>query len=328
VILVFVDGLGLAAPDPDTNPLTAPELSLLASFRPADWTAPEGGGRPPSLPQVLREQPLEFGGRVTATDASLGVPGIPQSATGQATLLTGTNAARLIGAHLFGFPNRALRDLLLQTSILKQVLDAGQRALFINAYRPRFFELADEIWQRRLSATTWAHHATGLPFRTLQDVEEGRAIYQDITHDTLRERGFDLALRAPERAGEILARVAGEHDLTLFEFFQTDRAGHARDRDRAVRELSKLERFLRAALTNLDLTETTLILTSDHGNIEDLGVKTHTMNPVPTLVFGPHVDGSDDPQFDRLESVTPEILQRLLGLTPRLLDAHDDCGSS
>jgi 2,3-bisphosphoglycerate-independent phosphoglycerate mutase len=32
--------------------------------------------------------------------------------------------------------------------------------------------------------------------------------------------------------------------------------------------------------------EDTIVLASDHGNSEDLRVKTHTVNPVPTLVIG------------------------------------------
>jgi hypothetical protein len=37
-------------------------------------------------------------------DASLCVPGLPQSATGQAALLTGLNAPELMGRHIEGFP--------------------------------------------------------------------------------------------------------------------------------------------------------------------------------------------------------------------------------
>jgi bisphosphoglycerate-independent phosphoglycerate mutase (AlkP superfamily) len=30
-----------------------------------------------------------------------------------------------------------------------------------------------------------------------------------------------------------------------------------------------------------------ILITSDHGNMEDLSVRRHTLNPVPALIFGP-----------------------------------------
>ncbi len=51
--------------------------------------------------------------------------------------------------------------------------------------------------------------------------------------------------------------------------------------------LGELARFVRAVLARLDLARTTVILTSDHGNVEDLSTRNHTLNPVPTLAWGP-----------------------------------------
>ena len=145
---------------------------------------------------------------------------------------------------------------------------------------------------------------------TIEDLQAGRAVYQDITHNSLRNHHSDVELRTPERAGEILAEVSLEHDFTLFEFFQTDKAGHAQDEEKALYELRKLERFLEATLASLDLKRTTCIITSDHGNIEYLSRKMHTHNPVPTLVFGKESEELAA-GFDRLEHFTPEILRRL-----------------
>ena len=110
--------------------------------------------------------------------------------------------------------------------------------------------------------------------------------YQDITNESLRRKRFDVPYLLPEAAGAALARISETLDFTLFEFFQTDKAGHARDEGKAVYELVKLERFLRALLQELDPDRATVVVTSDHGNLEDLSTKTHTHNPVPTLVFG------------------------------------------
>lgn len=310
IVFVFVDGLGLGDAESPTNPLCHPGLRLLANHAPSGWRPPEGGGRPLALPEVFRREPLPFDGIVRATDASLGLEGLPQSATGQTTLFTGVNAAAAIGRHLYGYPSPNLQKILMRDSVLKRLNDAGLRAAFVNAFRPLFFELGDAVWTKGMSATTWANRAGGAPFRTVEDLLAGRAIYHDITHDSARARGHDIAERSPEEAGLILARVSEPLDFTLFEFFQSDKAGHAQDMERAVRELVKLERFLVAALGAMDLRSTTLIVTSDHGNVEDLSVKTHTWNPVPTLLFG-ELAAALAPKLDRLEAFAPVMLEAL-----------------
>jgi 2,3-bisphosphoglycerate-independent phosphoglycerate mutase len=313
-LFVFVDGLGLGDPDAPHNPLRHPRLELLANFLPRGWRPPVEGGRPDALPVVRRRAPLPFGGEVRATDASLGLPGLPQSATGQTALFTGENAARVLGRHLYGFPTKTLQAMLMRGSVLKRVAEAGGRAAFINAFRPLFFDLGDAVWEKRLSATTWANHAARLPFRTLDDIVAGRAVYQDITDESLRGKGFEVPFVLPEAAGEVMARLSETLDFTLFEFFQTDRAGHAQDEGKAVYELVKLERFLRAALTRLDLDRCTMVVTSDHGNLEDLSIRTHTPHPVPTLVFGRRAAAIAE-RLDRLEVFTPVILEEM-GIGP------------
>jgi bisphosphoglycerate-independent phosphoglycerate mutase (AlkP superfamily) len=48
----------------------------------------------------------------------------------------------------------------------------------------------------------------------------------------------------------------------------------------------RLEAFLEGALEARP-ADTLLLITSDHGNLEDMGVKTHTFAPVPLVTFGP-----------------------------------------
>lgn len=310
LVFVFVDGLGLGSPDSTANPLRDPELTILANFHPPRWGPPENGGRPVPLPPVHRLTPLPHNGIAVATDPSLGIPGLPQSATGQTTLLTGVNAARILGRHLYGYPTRTLQGILLRDSVLKRMVEGGRKPLFANAFRSIFFELGEAVWTKPLSATTWANRAAGLPFRDMEDLRGGRAVYQDISHDSLIQRGIPIAPRRPEEAGEVLARLAGGYDFTLFEFFQTDKAGHAQDEEKAGYELRKLERFLAALLSALELARYTVVVTSDHGNIEDLSRKTHTHHPVPTLLFGPEAQALSS-RMDRLEGFSPAFLECL-----------------
>ncbi|TDI83061.1 MAG: hypothetical protein E2O79_05645, partial [Caldithrix sp.] len=69
-------------------------------------------------------------------------------------------------------------------------------------------------------------------------------------------------------------------------YFLTDVVGHSQEMDWAEVELDKLNRFLQTVLSKIDLNENLVLLTSDHGNFEDLSVSTHTLNFVPTVIWG------------------------------------------
>jgi bisphosphoglycerate-independent phosphoglycerate mutase (AlkP superfamily) len=101
----------------------------------------------------------------------------------------------------------------------------------------------------------------------------------------MRARGADVPVRAPEEAAEILHALARGHDLTVFEFFETDEAGHARSMDRALEALGPLDALLRALVGGLG-SDDALVVASDHGNLEDLSTRNHTRAPVPVLGFG------------------------------------------
>jgi 2,3-bisphosphoglycerate-independent phosphoglycerate mutase len=288
VLLFFVDGLGIGTRGPH-NPLDGlVDAAPLAVFH--------------------DEEPLIiFDGKMVRTDACLGVEGRPQSASGQTTILTGVNAPATLGYHKQGFPNEALREILSEHSIFLQLKKAGiEPNTFANAYTPRFFETRP----RWLSATTVAVEAAGMRFRDLEDLQAGRAVFQDYTNEMLIERGFPTSQRTPEQAAEILAAIMRGHRFTLYEYFITDKAGHAQDMKAARHVLSNLARFVRHLLTQLDLKRTTVLLTSDHGNIEDLSSRNHTLNSVPTLVWGEHRDVVAD-RVRNLADITPAILEVL-----------------
>lgn len=295
-LLVFIDGLGWGAPDPRSNPCLTygGEVFRLAK---------------PSSPSTV--QPAILGGTVRPIDAVLGVAGIPQSATGQTTLLTGVNAQGLLGKHLTGFPNPELRALLLEKSILKVLTQRGRAARFLNAYRPRFWDLS-RGQQMTLSATTVANLAADLPFFTLEDLREERAVYQEFTNGELQARGFDVPSRTPAQAGCILAGQARRYDFTLFEYFQSDRAGHSGDRGRIEAELAKLDAFMLAVLGEFapDLRQGALVVvTSDHGNLEDPATPRHTTNPIPLAAWGR--DAEDFVRgITRLDQVAGAIIAR------------------
>jgi hypothetical protein len=239
----------------------------------------------------------------------MGVPGLPQSATGQTSILTGVNAPMAMGRHVSGFPGPTLRRILLEHSLLKQIRERGMSATFLNAFRPEYFELPRA--RRRLSATSLATLASGAPFRSWEDLVEGRAVAHDLTHWRMRERGYDLPMRTPEEAGTIIAAEASRSDFSLFEYFETDRAGHAQDRDRAMKCLEDLERALETVLDRVDLGAVTVMVVSDHGNLEDMTVSTHTRNPAIFAAWGPDAGAGAQDGPRRLDDIASFTLRAL-----------------
>jgi 2,3-bisphosphoglycerate-independent phosphoglycerate mutase len=287
-LLLFVDGLGLGEDDPGTNPVVRARLSRLRLLQ----------GRPSPDPAAI----------LIPTDACLGVPGLPQSATGQTSILAGINAAAVVGRHINGYCTKSLAALLDGRSLFSRVRAAGGEATFANAYTPGFFERRP----RFLSVSTVATLHAGLRLRTMEDLERGEAVYHDYTNTLLPERGVVLPVVSPREAGERLARLAGGHTFTMYEHFLTDKAGHAQDMLRGVEILENLEVFLDGVLAGTDLTTTLVVLTSDHGNLEDLRTDRHTRNAVPTLLWGRGAPEAAARIWD-LAGVAPAIL-RFLGV--------------
>jgi hypothetical protein len=293
IALLFVDGLGWGDADPAVNPC---------------WSYGGQRLRWPTRPPLGEAVPVADGGWAVPVDACLGIDGLPQSATGQTTLLTGVNAQQVQGHHLSGFPGPTLRPVLLEHSILKQVRDLGRRAVFFNTFRSPFFDLPRER-QLRMSATTIANLAADLSFFDVPDMAAGRSLYQDFTGQELIDLGFAAPRLAPAQAGELLARNLPSYDFLLYEYFRTDKAGHTGDRAACEAQLALYDEFLGAVLAARP-ADVLILLCADHGNIEDATVKTHTRNPVPLAAWGPgareFVAGKT-----RLDEVTPAIVAQL-----------------
>lgn len=288
VLLFFIDGLGIGARGP-FNPLDGlADAEPLAIFR-------------DEVPQI------PFDGIVVPTDACLGIEGRPQSASGQTTILTGINAPALLGYHKQGFPNAAMLEIIRDHSIFLQLTRAGIEPItFANTYTEWFFKERP----RWVSATTAAVEAAGLRFRTVPDLVAGHAVYQDFTNAVLIERGEDVKLRTADEAASVLASVVSENRFTLYEYFITDKVGHKQDMEAARVVLQNLAALIRGLLTRIDLSHTSVILTSDHGNIEDLSSRNHTLNRVPTIVWGANKERIQS-RIQSLADITPAIVETL-----------------
>lgn len=272
VLLLFIDGLGLGADDPAINPLAAAPTPFLRTLLGQQLVAIDG--------RIERN-----GAILIPTDATLEVDGRPQSATGQTALLTGINAPKRVGRHITAYPTAELKDILAAHNIFKRVKDLGGRAALANAYTPEYF---DAVAQGRLrhAAITFSALAAGVRLRGLDDLREGRAVFHDLTNARPRAWGHDIPLITPEDAGRNLAGISSDHHLTLFEFFLTDLAAHRRVPVDPVAVVEMLDELIRGVVAAADLERMLVVVTSDHGNLEDGREDTHTRNPVPTLLIG------------------------------------------
>lgn len=271
VLLLFVDGLGLGPQDPVTNPLAAartPSLDALLGRRLAGIT----------------ERVEHNGALLIPTDATLGVAGLPQSATGQTALLTGVNASQLVGRHVTAYPTAQLRAVLTERNLFAQVKAIGGKVALANAYTDEYFKAVEE-GRLRHAAITFSALAAGVPLRRLEDLRAGRAVFHDLTNARVRSWGHDVPAITPRHAGNNLAGIASEFHLTVFEFFLTDLAAHGRVPQRPVHVIEMLDGVVAGVVERTDLNRMLVALVSDHGNIEDSRT-THTRNPVPTLLIG------------------------------------------
>jgi hypothetical protein len=288
VLLFFIDGLGIGSRGTQ-NPLDGLEgVEPLAIFA-------------GEVPATIHD------GIVVPTDACLGVEGRPQSASGQTTILTGVNVPARLGYHKQGFPNSAMLAILREQSIFLQLTRAGIEPItFANTYTQKFFDERP----RWVSATTAAMEAAGVPFRRVVDLKAGRAVFHDFTNALLIERSEDVAPRTAEEAAVVLASIAAENQFTLYEYFITDKVGHLQDMARAKAVLLNLAKLIRVLLKQIDLSRTSVILTSDHGNIEDLSTRNHTLNKVPTIVWGVNNEMIAS-RIKTLADITPAIVTTL-----------------
>src|SRR6185312_2433546 len=150
-------------------------------------------------------------------------------------------------------PNAAMLEIIREHSIFLQLTRAGIEPLtFANTYTQRFFDERP----RWVSATTAAVEAAGLSFRTVPDLIAGRAVYQDFTNAMLIERGEDVKPRTADEAAAVLAGIVAENRFTLYEYFITDKVGHAQDMAKAKVVLTSLALFIRELLMRLDLNRT------------------------------------------------------------------------
>ena len=275
VIFLFLDGVGLGVNDPAHNPLVAGHFPTLYKLL---------DGHPPVLATNRLSTPHA---ELIPADANLGIPGRPQSATGQTAILTGINAPQRLGEHYGPRPDARVRAILDEGSIFQRLHEAGRRAYFCNAYPQGYFDAVNR-GKRLLSAVPYAATVGGQTLATHADILAGRAIAADFTNAGWRDLlGYDdVPVYAPEEGGQQLWQIAQGYHFVFFEHWYTDVLGHRRKLAEAVDILQRFDGFLSGLLAAANLDETLIIVSSDHGNVEECSHGKHTENPALTLLLG------------------------------------------
>jgi hypothetical protein len=276
VLFIFLDGIGLGVDNPETNPLARAGMPCLQSL--LDGRKLTASAAPYKSEQVS----------LLALDAGLGVAGLPQSATGQAVLLTGINIPEELGYHYGPKPNPAVAGYLNNGNTLFSWLRAkGKKSALLNAYPPRYFS-GIESGKRLYSSIPLAYTSAGYPLFTQGDFFAGRALSADFTGEGWRSmlKIEDAPVMSAQEAGEKLAELAQKYDFSLFEYWASDYAGHKQDMDWAIRQMEVFDEVLAGLVEGWDMNEDLILITSDHGNMEDLSTRRHTDARVPGLVLG------------------------------------------
>jgi len=275
LLFIFIDGIGLGEDNAETNPFVKAKMPYLESLL--------GGTK-------LTKHSAPFDSDILSllpVDPNLGVKGLPQSATGQAVLLTGINIPAELGYHYGPKPNPEVAKYLDDGTIFFKSIKANKTTALLNAYPPRYFDGIDS-GKRLYSSIPLALTNAGISLFTKDDYYSGNALAADFTGEGwISFLGFpDAPSFDPYTAGKNLAELAGRYDLSFFEYWASDYAGHKQDMPWAINQLEIIDGVLKGLLANWQDDDGLILLTSDHGNMEDLSTRKHTDADVPLIIFG------------------------------------------
>jgi len=305
IIFIFLDGVGIGEASP-LNPFFVAKLPFLPFYGPN-----------PLLPDKTPIKPI---------DAQLDIPGMPMSATGQTSLFTGVNIPKLIGRHKDSYPDTQMRNVIRKANLFSMLKDQGLNVRFLNAYpgnkhlfTREYIKIIEDgqlifsdsfplQFRGMVSTTTCMMLTAGMMPYGEDEIRQGKSLYQDFTNKSLQERGMALPYLSPVDAAEVIFQASREFDFLLYEFFQTDLYGHGYSFEESLELIDSINGILENLISCLDPVEDTLIISSDHGNLEDFSTRLHTSNPVPLLAWGKYGDVLRK-SIDRITDVTPAIVE-------------------
>ena len=295
--MIFIDGVGIGKKDYEYNPF----------FKYGFKTFSEIFGEIPHLDKQKLKGENAF---LFPVDASMGVPDIPLSGTGQTSIFCGINAPKLIGKHFGPYPYSTLLPIIKEKNIFRSFKQRRKKVYFANAYPKVFFDYVNS-GRRRLSVTTLSCIMNGMRLNNISDIHKGKALAADINNRHFVEKmNYKLKIINAKTAANRLIRLSSENHFTLFEIFHTDHLGHGRESEWIEYTTGILDRFLFHMITNLK-KNMTLVVCSDHGNFEDLSIKMHTLNPAIGITAGKNAELLSK-KIKKLYDIKPAIMRCMI----------------
>ena len=301
ILMLFLDGIGLGDDNPETNPfVTAHMPTLMGLTNGKRWLRDIG--------QQETSRSLFI-----PTDANLGLVGRPQSGTGQAAILTGLNVPQIIGEHYGPKPNLQTRGIIANDNFFKQVKRAGKKAALLDAY-PEGLHHDIARGKTLRSSIQQAAYEAGQSMFGMEELKAGQALTPEWTGESWHSylKLYDTPVYTPQEAGKLLVKLSRQYDFAFHSHWMTDHVGHRGPLKRGVELLELFDGVMAGVAEEWDDDEGLVIITSDHGNMEEIGNRNHTENKIPTLVIGRAKDAFAD-GFHDLTGYVPRMA-KLLGV--------------
>ncbi len=299
ILMLFLDGIGLGDDDPAVNPFAIAHMpTLLELTNGQRWLRQTG--------RQENDRALYI-----PTDPRMGMSGRPQSATGQAAILTGLNVPQLIGEHYGPKPNPEVRRILAEDNFFKRVNRGRKKAALLDAYPPSLHHDFERGKTLRSSIQQAAYEA-GQQLFGIEELKSRQALTPEWTGNAWHKylKLTETPIHTPYEAGKLLVEISREYDFAFHSHWMTDLVGHRGPLERGVELLELFDGVMAGVLDEWDDKEGLIIMTSDHGNMEDIGNRNHTENDVPTLIIG-QAKSAFDNGFSSLSDFVPRMAQLL-----------------
>lgn len=271
-ILIFLDGVGIGKADANSNPFFKYNFQTFTKLFDA-------------IPHLGNKTISKNNRFIFPTDAIMGMPNLPQSGTGQTSIFCGVNASKILGKHFGPYPHSKLLPIIREENIFKNFLEMKKKVVFVNAYPKIFFDYIKD-GSKRMSVTSLSCRYSNVHLLKKTSLIKGNALSAEIDNSRwVQNLKYNIKVVKPETAAKRLLKIASKNHFTLFEHFQTDLLGHGRESETLEERLKVLDRFLLYLFENLP-KDYNLIVCSDHGNLEDISIKSHTTNPALTITAG------------------------------------------
>ena len=138
------------------------------------------------------------------------------------------------------------------------------------------------------------------------DIRPGKRSTRTIPTASLSNKGCLYPSFRRKKRPQVIHGASRRYEFILYEYFQTDLYAHRRPFADCVGLIRDLDALVATLLSRLDKRSDTLVLTSDHGNLEDFHLRGHSRNPVPLMAWGKHGDSCAQ-KIKSLSDVTPAL---------------------